>query len=213
MSFQILIIFAAVHEEFRFQELDSVCKMFDIPIEYTPDTSTCFVFANVSSITDAKRIASRCILIKEMILPWAWSNNTEELHHQVKKFKYPENYKTDSFKVSIQAFNHSIENNAKLQIINSFAYLGFQGKIDLKNPDFTLSYWQEWTKPEDGKGEYVMTYFGTLIATGQRNVIERYNLKKRQYLGITSMDAELSLIMANQAQVRPGSLVYDPCKC
>lgn len=29
----------------------------------------------------------------------------------------------------------------------------------------------------------------------------KYDLKKREYLGITSMDAELSLVMANQALV------------
>lgn len=41
-------------------------------------------------------------------------------------------------------------------------------------------------------------------------MIDKFNLKKRKYLGTTSMDAELSLISANQARVKPGSLVIDP---
>ncbi|KAJ1912945.1 hypothetical protein IWQ60_009426, partial [Tieghemiomyces parasiticus] len=53
-------------------------------------------------------------------------------------------------------------------------------------------------------------YFGRLIARGNREVVQTYNLKKRAYLGTTSMDAELSLVMANQALARPGALVYDP---
>ncbi|KAG8331278.1 tRNA methyltransferase 11 [Homalodisca vitripennis] len=36
------------------------------------------------------------------------------------------------------------------------------------------------------------------------------NLKKRKFIGNTSMDAQLSLIMANIAQVQPGDLVLDP---
>lgn len=36
------------------------------------------------------------------------------------------------------------------------------------------------------------------------------NLKKRKFIGTTSMDAQLSLIMANIAKVRSGDLVLDP---
>jgi len=58
--------------------------------------------------------------------------------------------------------------------------------------------------------EPYMIYFGRLIASGNRNLIQTYNLKKRNYIGNTSMDAELSLIMANQALAAPGKLIYDP---
>lgn len=48
------------------------------------------------------------------------------------------------------------------------------------------------------------------VCDGQRSRILEFNLKKRKYIGTTSMDAEVSLLMANQALARPGSLVYDP---
>lgn len=38
----------------------------------------------------------------------------------------------------------------------------------------------------------------------------KYCLKKRPYLGPTSTDHELAFLMANQAQIQPGDLVYDP---
>jgi tRNA (guanine10-N2)-methyltransferase len=38
----------------------------------------------------------------------------------------------------------------------------------------------------------------------------KYNLKKRPYLGPTSTDHELALLMANQGHCKEGDLVYDP---
>ena len=38
----------------------------------------------------------------------------------------------------------------------------------------------------------------------------KYSLKKRPYLGPTSTDHELAMLMANQGQVQSGDFVYDP---
>lgn len=48
------------------------------------------------------------------------------------------------------------------------------------------------------------------IADGQRELIESYSVKKRHFIGNTSMDACLSFIMANHARVKPNDVVYDP---
>lgn len=37
-----------------------------------------------------------------------------------------------------------------------------------------------------------------------------FDLKKRAYIGTTSMESEVSLLMANQAQAAPGKVCYDP---
>jgi tRNA (guanine10-N2)-methyltransferase len=42
------------------------------------------------------------------------------------------------------------------------------------------------------------------------NMWEQYSLKKRMYLGPTSMDSELSFIMTNLGHVHAGSMVMDP---
>ena len=39
------------------------------------------------------------------------------------------------------------------------------------------------------------------IGSGQRHLIDHYSLKTRRFIGNTSMDAQLSLIMANMAKV------------
>ena len=41
-------------------------------------------------------------------------------------------------------------------------------------------------------------------------LVGKCDLKKRRYLGPTSMDNELSLVMANLAQVRRGAVAFDP---
>ena len=43
-----------------------------------------------------------------------------------------------------------------------------------------------------------------------RGMIDQFTLKKRKYLGPTSMDTELSFVMANLGHVRKGSMVLDP---
>lgn len=47
-----------------------------------------------------------------------------------------------------------------------------------------------------------MCFFAEYVAEGGRKLITDYSLKERNMLGTTSMDAEMSLIMANFAQVR-----------
>lgn len=53
-------------------------------------------------------------------------------------------------------------------------------------------------------------FFGRWICDGARHLISKISLKTRSFIGNTSMDAQLSLIMANQACVQPGHVVLDP---
>lgn len=41
-------------------------------------------------------------------------------------------------------------------------------------------------------------------------MMDVFDLKKRAYIGNTSMESEVSLLMANQALAKEGKLVYDP---
>lgn len=53
-------------------------------------------------------------------------------------------------------------------------------------------------------------FLGRWVVDGQRELINKFSLKNRTYIGSTSMDAQLSFIMANCAQVQPGDTVVDP---
>lgn len=56
-------------------------------------------------------------------------------------------------------------------------------------------------------------YFGVEIASNrveEDTFHHAYDLKMRPYLGPTSTDHQLAFLMANQGQVSPGDMVYDP---
>nr|CAD7402444.1 unnamed protein product [Timema poppensis] len=48
------------------------------------------------------------------------------------------------------------------------------------------------------------------ILDGQRDLIAKLSLKTRKFIGNTSMDPQLSLLMANQARVMSGDIILDP---
>ena len=64
--------------------------------------------------------------------------------------------------------------------------------------------------PNNAPQEPLRIFFGRLIGHGQRSLISRYAVRDRHFIGNTSMDAQLSLIMANQAKVSSGDFVFDP---
>lgn len=53
-------------------------------------------------------------------------------------------------------------------------------------------------------------YLGRFIGTSARDIIFKYDLKKRSYISTTSMDAELSLVTANITLASRSKLFYDP---
>ena len=98
--------------------------------------------------------------------------------------------------------------------------LPWRGKVDLKSPQNTFVVFVETPiasgadgihpsgKPADAQQRRFS--FGRLLAEGRRDLVGKLDLKKRNYIGTTSLDAELSLLMANLARVREHDLVYDP---
>ena len=54
-------------------------------------------------------------------------------------------------------------------------------------------------------------YFGRYITSSQRSpILEKYTLKKRNYINTTSMDSELAFLTANITLARPNTIFYDP---
>lgn len=85
--------------------------------------------------------------------------------------------------------------------------------MQLKKPQYKF-----WLIDIDGKAQQnglpplaaKRMYFAREIGCSDRSVVAKYELSRRKYLGPTAMDAEIALLMAHQALVKPGKLVYDP---
>lgn len=48
-----------------------------------------------------------------------------------------------SFKFIVAAYNHKIPQHRQKEVVESFAYMGFMGKIDMKTPEITLGCFEE----------------------------------------------------------------------
>ncbi|KAK9710397.1 hypothetical protein K7432_008433 [Basidiobolus ranarum] len=212
-----LIQFAQAHDEFRLPELHSLMKLENITMEYdstTYDKMSPFLIVTLANDEDAYKLVQRAILIKGIYELWAAGETYEEVHEKLKanSEKWPA-YSNCSFKFTVDAFGGTRSLQEQIEIIETFSFLGFEGPIDLKNPKAHFRIIEDYgldpsrltppTKP------YTI-YMGRQIGLGKRELIDVYNLKKRKFIGNTSMDAELSLVMANQALATKGKLVYDP---
>lgn len=157
----------------------------------------------------ARNLISRSILSQGIYELWGTGSTYDELHQDIRRRTANSwlNYRSSSFKFEIQAYQGK-RSMAELQdLIFTFLYLGFDGPIDLKNPDQTFCIFEDcdWGIKTPKK-----IYFGRLIAHSSRNIIDTYTLKKRKYLSTTSMDTELALVTANLTHAAPGKLFYDP---
>ncbi|KAF9484434.1 tRNA guanosine-2'-O-methyltransferase [Pholiota conissans] len=222
---QFLFHFAQAHNDFRLPELESIAELLGISLSWPSefeyrDTARPFMILGLDQEEHARLLARRCILIKAVYEFYAQGSTYEELHgsnrrNQTLWKRYVEN---TSFRFLVTSSQHKIPQMRQREVIESFAYMGFLGKIDMKNPEIILTCFEEYDDrhgttraKHEGDGQFREVFFGRLLEEGSaRQLIAKFDVKKRAYFGNTSMEAEISLLMANQTQASPGKLIYDP---
>jgi len=118
----------------------------------------------------------------------------------------------------VEGIGCKIQTAEQVHVIEMFKVFPFHFEdLDLNNPELVYKVIQNLQTND--------AYYGTTVASSRsseknckakgKNVetntfYNRYSLKKRPYLGPTSTDHELALLMANQAKCTAGDLVYDP---
>lgn len=174
-----------------------------------------FLIVNLESDAHAQNLIKRSILAKAIYELWGQGKDLDELHKdvQLKSSDKFELYKTTSFKFDFVSFMGNKTAEEKVNTIETFEYLGFEGKIKMKNPETVFAFLEEYTVSGMEKADKPHhLWFGKEIQLSARSLgaVETYDLKKRKYIGTTSFEAELSLISCNIAQVTPGKIIYDP---
>ncbi|XP_018366685.1 PREDICTED: tRNA (guanine(10)-N2)-methyltransferase homolog isoform X1 [Trachymyrmex cornetzi] len=212
-----LFWFAHEHVDFRLAEIESIFDMFDVkPCTMTKPKEHPYWIVDLSDENLVHQIASRTVSLRFCLELWGQAKKNEELHNSLKAYsiKNLETLAVDkkkSFKIVVETFCKHFSQREKINKIESFSYLPLEGPVKLKNPDITLCYIEYYgLNPNDIPEEPHEYFFGKWIADGQRELIQKLSLKTRKFIGNTSMDPQLSLIMANQAQIRNGDLVFDP---
>lgn len=174
-----------------------------------------FCIVSLPSPLAAQKLISRSILVISIHELWGHGRTLSEVHTSVRSRTSDlwSQYLSCSFKFTIDSYQGSRTNDAKLSIINSFSYLGFAGPIKMKHPDQEFILFEDWIFNSTPLGipDPKYYYFGRYLGTSSRETLpKKLDLKRRRYISTTSMDAELALVTANIALAGPGKLVYDP---
>ncbi|KIV88945.1 hypothetical protein PV10_08571 [Exophiala mesophila] len=221
-----------------------IIRFHNLPSTSTP-TSTSTHSSSSSSSTPHQTVIdeiirafeAKAIISRGIYELWGVGTNYDELHADVQTRSvhlWPE-FQEMTFKFVIDCYGNTRDMNTQRQLIQSFSYLAFRGKISMKNPEAEFAVMEEWTLPEhvsSTEGEAPSTYevvspsgsapkvkvpptlkhiyFGRKIGDSQRYLIDKHDLKKRPYISTTSMDAELALVTATLALAAPGKIFLDP---
>jgi tRNA (guanine10-N2)-methyltransferase len=167
-----------------------------------------FAIVSLPFATAAQKLIARSILAKGIYMLWAWSDTYDGLHTSIQSRlqELVQPCMNHTFKFTVETFQSRRSARSQRELIESFAYLNFNGEISMKTPDLHFFIFEEFPDRQT----MARVFFGIKIADGGRDAVATYDLKKRSYIGTTSMDAELSLVTANMAHAAPGRLVYDP---
>eukprot|EP00039_Didymoeca_costata_P007286 m.98149 g.98149 ORF g.98149 m.98149 type:complete len:457 (+) comp13625_c0_seq8:105-1475(+) len=199
--------------DFRVPELQSVANMFgfDLTIRSKNPIDSPFVQVHATA-QQIESIMSRSVMASYAIELWGSGYDWNDLHTRMKElgsdFFSPYRNEDATFKFCFDAFGQKVAPERRKILIEKSRYLGFQGKVDMKTPK-NIYYFLE----DHGHAEpfsLKKAFFGRLVATGQRGVINEYNLRTRKLIGNTAMDPELSFIMSNMGWAQKHKVVFDP---
>lgn len=211
-----LLWFAHDLVDFRLPEIQSLLSILSIEMKWVQEPAEHpFWIVQMQSDDCVRKLASRSISLRGVIELWGYSTDIEDLHQQLKSLDpclYQPYFQPNlSFKVEVETFSNHLSMTELVNKIESFSYLPVVGPVNLKNPDVKLWFMEYYgLEPNNIPEKPYFYYFGRWIADGQRHLIKKFSLKTRKFIGNTSMDAQISVLMANQAKVKAGDLVFDP---
>lgn len=214
-----LLHLAQAHSNFRLAELESLADLCNIDVDFSKyNENSPFFMVDLDNDKQASDWIKRSILTKGIYEFYSQGATYDAVHSSLHASEQLpaiiENYRNCSFKFDFESSGgkHKLSMKEKIDIIDSFSYLDFQGKIDMKKPDqtFTLIEEYEQISAHESASKPFNIIFCRLIQKSNRSAMDYLDLKKRPFKGTTSFEAELSLVTANIAQVTSGSLMYDP---
>ncbi|XP_053993478.1 tRNA (guanine(10)-N2)-methyltransferase homolog isoform X3 [Hylaeus volcanicus] len=165
----------------------------------------------------ASQILNRSVLIKGFYHLWAKAPSYDTIQSN---FRVPLSMIQEwinpkkSFSFLIKSFGHCLSETEKIQRMSHFSFLFTSDiKANIKNPDTKLVIFEKWERSAvcDSPTLQQVFFTRTIEASPSRLPwFSKYSLKSRPILGPTTLDHELSFLMANQAKITPGTIVLDP---
>ena len=231
---QYLILFAHRHVDFRLPELDVLLEMQGLNPEVCYDRQAAYdrMKANPTSVSPllsvqlpseqhAIILAERGVLVRAIYEFFAIGSDYNSLISELQgAMPRLVPFATSSWRLDIEAFGRRFsmtEQTERRELVKPYLIDAFPGPVKMKDPNEWFLILEEYavnTLPHELLHVYfVRTLAGNYrskIPGGSRALVHTLTLKKRAYIGPTSMDTELALIMANMGQVTPCDFVLDP---
>jgi len=221
-----LIVF--VHDshwlDFKYAELNALLAMHSIDPATVYSSTNCNksdIFLEIELENDdvARSVSARSICIRAIYELMSGGGNykfsyvKEDISANYSRFlqQYIENQQ--SWSMQIESVFGVLTMEDKNYYRQLFPFLQVLGPVDVKNPSYILTLLLDLSsKPDDLRDHSAIpAFFGRLICREQmRATVSKFDLKKRLYLGPTSLDHSLAFIMGNLAMVQKGDLVLDP---
>ncbi|WFD29138.1 tRNA (guanine(10)-N(2))-methyltransferase [Malassezia sp. CBS 17886] len=240
-----LLHFAQTHVDFRLAEFCAAAEYLCVPYALVPtpargavtapvpdrtaDVSRPFMLCQLPSDDAAQELLRRCSCLRAVWELWVCADTYADLHARNRLTRMYERWIPAQYawKALMQGFNSAISDRRRVDLIESFSYMAFEGPTRMKGADLTWGVLEEYSRalgvPDmrgieelgDSDPRLVQLFLGRKIkdrsgCTPARDLIDGLSLKKRQYIGNTSMESEMSIVMANMALSGPSKLVYDP---
>lgn len=185
-------------------------------------------------------VLSRCTLIRCVMELWGTGIDFDTCSSDFKSLSENDTGKallsrymkeSSTWKITVHTLGSKYSREEQNAMRFKFSCVDFPGKIQMDDPTheyiiireialnpkggpiYPRRGLQKELLPEHDKLPPLAVYYGRILG-GKRDwrekKWEKYNLKKRTYLGPTSMDSELSLVMTNLGRVQKGSICFDP---
>lgn len=168
-----------------------------------------FITVELPDYLTARKIVSRSVMIKYILDPFSIGCSYEDLLASLDQQRLVDSFLSQkSIKFKVESIKKKIKPKEANEIIGPYGDLAPDEVIfDMKNPDQIYM-----IVSNPSTEEY---YMGIEVAcmswkNNMSNFYAKYDLKARPYLGPTSTSHELAFLMANQAELKEGDLVFDP---
>ena len=191
--------------DFRLAEFDSLLILNGLnpnDVYKKSDLSSAFIKANFPSDEVVLKICSRAILIKAIYQLWSITSCTfSEVVNEVSSLSLSEKslFGNDSWSIEVEAFCRTLTFEQKRECRLRFNSVVLSGPVNVVSPSISLWILVDFSLTPHKAIEdidSVPAYFGKLVSkSGMKDVIKKFDLKNRLYLGPTSLDHSLALIL------------------
>ncbi|VDM57964.1 unnamed protein product [Angiostrongylus costaricensis] len=207
---KVVLLFSQLYPNFRIAELQGICDGLNINFDVSQiDTKGPLFLVDVQSEDDVRKLLSRSLLLKSAYFYMFMSNSYEGLSNEItsheevfENFDHP----SKSFSVVVRPVGRRKGVNC-VKMASEFASILplDAAPVDLNNPDNTFTVLEEFASADALEPNQL--FFCRLISHGQAKLKTLYDIKRRLYIGNTTMDPELAFIQQTLLTVFEGGLL------